>query len=102
MEQRLAHNDQRMIEEHAQQTDLALQDVGFMFSAGDQCLLRAPSGGKLKRHTIGPYMFGRYVGWQGMNAEVVGSDGGKLTVSVANLRLLDPRMHVDCYTWQAE
>ena len=63
MEQRLAHNDQRMIEEHTRQTDLALQDVSFMFSAGDLCLLRAPSGGKLKRRAIGPYTFGCYVGW---------------------------------------
>ena len=85
VEKRLAHNDWRMIEEHAQQTDLALQDVRFMFSAGDLCLLRAPSSGKLKRCAIGPYTFGRYVGWQGTNAEVVGSDGQRLTVSAANL-----------------
>ena len=70
-----------------------------MFSAGDLCLLRAPSGGKLKHHTIGPYTFGRCVGWQGTNAEVVGSDGRKLMVSAANLRPLDPQMHVDRYTW---
>ena len=73
-----------------------------MFSTGDLCLLRAPSGGKLKHHAIGPYTFGHYVGWQGTSSEVVGSDGRKLTVSVANLQLLDPRMHVDCYTQRAE
>lgn len=102
MEQRLAHNDRRMIEEHARQTDLALQDVRFIFSVGDLCLLRAPSVGKLKRHAIGPYKFGHYMGWRGTNAEVVGSDGRRLMVSAANLRTLDPRTHMDCYTWRAE
>ena len=96
------HNDRRMIEEHALQTDLALQDVSFMFSMGDLCLLRAPSGRKLKRCAIGPYTFGHYVGWQGTNAEVVGSDGRKLTVSAVNLRPLDPRTHVDRYMRRAE
>ena len=96
------HNDQRMIEEHARRTDLALQDVRFMFSVGDLCLLRALSGGKLKHHAIGPYTFGHYVGWQGTNAEVVGSDGRRLTVSVASLQPLDLRMHVDRYRQRAE
>ena len=96
------HNDWRMIEEHARRTALALQDMRFMFSTGDLCLLRAPSGEKLKNRAISPYTFGRYVGWQGMNAEVVGSDGRKLMVSMVNLQPLDPHTHVDRYTWRAE
>ena len=102
VEQRLVHNDWRMVEEHARRTDLPLQDVHFMYYTGDLCLLKAPSGGKLKRRAISPYTFGRYVGWQGTNAEVIGSDGRKLMVSAVNLRPRDPRTHVDRYTRRAE
>ena len=84
-----------MVEEHARRTDLALQDVRFMFTAGDLCLLRAPGGGKLKRQVVGPYTFARSVGWRGVNAEIVSVAGKRLTVSAANLRPMDPRTHVD-------
>ena len=32
VEHRLARNDRRMVEEHARRTDLAAQDVRYMFS----------------------------------------------------------------------
>ena len=91
-----------MVEEHARRTDLVLQDVRFMFTAGDLCLLRAPGGGKLKRRAIGPYTFARYVGWRGVNAEIVSVAGKRLTVSAANLRPMDPRTHVDRYARRVE
>ena len=91
-----------MVEEHARRTDLVLQDVRFMFTAGDLCLLRAPGGGKLKRRAVGPYTFARYVGWRGVNAEIVSAAGKRLTVSAANLRPMDPRTHVDCYACRVE
>ena len=79
-----------MVEEHARHTDLALQDVRCMFTAGDLCLLRTPGGGKLKRRAVGPYTFARYEGWRGVNAEIVGAAGKRITVSAANLRPMDP------------
>ena len=66
------------------------------------CLLRAPSGGKLKRRAVGPYTFLRYVGWRGVNAEIAGASGTRLTVSAANLHPMDPRTHVDQYTRRVE
>ena len=51
-----------MVEEHARRTDLAVQDVRFMFTAGALCLLRALGGRKLKRQAVGPNTFARYVG----------------------------------------
>ena len=91
-----------MVEEHACRTDLVVQDVQFMFTAGDLCLLRALGGGKLKRRVVGPYTFTRYVGWQGVNAEIVSAAGKHLTVSAANLRPMDPRTHVDRYAHRVE
>ena len=91
-----------MVEEHARRMDLALQDVRFMFTAGDLCLLRAPGGGKLKRRAVGPYTFARYVGWRGVNAEIVGTAGKRITVLAANLQPMDPCTHVDRYAPKVE
>ena len=91
-----------MVEEHACRTDLALQDVWFMFTAGDLCLLRAPGGGKLKQRAVGPYTFACYVGWRGVNAEIVDAAGKRVTVLTANLWPMDPRTHVDRYARKVE
>ena len=91
-----------MVEEHARHMDLALQDVQFMFTAADLCLLQAPGGGKLKQRAVGPYTFACYVGWRGVNAEIVGTAGKCITVSAANLQPMDPRTHVDCYACRVE
>ena len=102
VEARLARNDQRMVEEHVRRTDLVVQDVRFMFTAGDLCLLRAPVGGKLKRQAVGPNTFAHYVGWRGVNAEIMSVVGKRITVSAANLQPMDPRTHVDHYARKVE
>ena len=58
-------------------------------------MLPAPSGGKLKRCAVGPYTFVCYVGWHGVNVEIVGLAGKLLTVSAPNLHPMDPCAHVD-------
>ena len=65
-------------------------------------MLRAPGGGKLKRRVVEPYTFARYVGWRGVNADIVSAAGKRLTVSAANLRPMDPRTHVDRYACRVE
>ena len=73
-----------------------------MFTAGDLRLLRAPGGGKLKRQAVGPYTFACYVGWRGVNAEIVGVARKRITVLAANLWPMDPRTHVDRYAPKVE
>ena len=82
-----------MVEEHARRADLERMDIRFVFRTGDLCLLRAPTGGKLKRRAVGPFTFVKYVGWRGVNAEIVGVSGKVRTVSAVNLRPLDVRTH---------
>ena len=55
------------------------------------------SGGKFKHHAVGPYTFVCYLGWHGVNADIIGSAGKLLTVSIANLCPTDPCTHVDWY-----
>ena len=93
IERRIARNDAKMVEEHARRADLERMDIRFVFRTGDLCLLRAPSGGQLKRRAVGPFTFVKYVGWRGVNAEIVGVSGKVRTVSAVNLRPLDVRTH---------
>ena len=94
---RLAHNDTKMIAEHARRSDLEKLDIRTAFLPGDLCLLRAPSAGKLKRQATGTFTFVRYVGHRGVNAEIVGVQGTLRMISLVNLCPLDHQMHINGY-----
>ena len=51
---------------------------------------------------MGPYTFAHCVGWRGVNAEIVGTAGKRITVSAANLWPMDPCTHVDRYARKVE
>ena len=99
---RLARNNRTIVEEHARCSDLAAQDVWYMFSQGDLCLLCAPGVGKLKTLAVGPYTFLCCTGWRGINAEIVGASGARITVSVTNLCIMNPPTYIDEYIRRIE
>lgn len=85
---RLLANDRKMIEGHRRRRDLA---VRHMYREGDYVLVRARTTGKQKARAVGPFVFKRYLGERGVNAEVVELGNGKSReVSVGNLLPMHP------------
>lgn len=76
--------DKVMIKRYMKSKKLAEHDVRYIFKPGDYVLLKQRQPGKMKVKAVGPYLFIKYNGKQGVTA-VVETDKGRLQVSAANL-----------------
>ena len=92
IERRLARNDGTMVRRYASRSDLAGRDVRHSFRPGDHVLVNRKIVGKTKARCIGPFVFQRYVGDRGVNAELRGVGGRVRVESVANLIPMQPRL----------
>ena len=85
--ERLTRLDEITAAQYARRTRGA-PDPRFQYHEGDLVMRRVPAVGKLSASADGPFVFARYIGERRVMCEVVGDDGRRWQVAVANLRPL--------------
>ena len=65
--------------------------VNLLYHEEDYVLVQSRETGKQKTHALGPFVFRKYIGERGMNAEIVQLGSGKTKeVSLVNLLPMHP------------
>ena len=68
-----------------------------LYHEGDYILVRSREIGKQKTSAVGPFVFRKYIGERGVNAEVVQLGSGKIReVSLGNLLPMHPATQAVC------
>lgn len=75
-----------MVRNYAGRSDLADLDLRTEFQTGDKVLVRTALPGKFSSKAKGPFMFSRYIGANGLAAEVIDRGGKAKREAIANLR----------------
>ena len=71
--------------------------VDHLYYKGDYILVWSRKTGKQKTCAVGPFMFTKYIGERGVNAEVVQLGSGKIReVSLGNLLPIHPATQAVC------
>lgn len=82
---RLRNQDISMVAQYARRPGLSPIDNRTILTPGCKVIMRQRQPGKMKLKATGPYTFLRFVGRQGLGAELMDQGGHTLRASLSNV-----------------